>query len=54
MLYPGPINLIETIEDSIELVSPRASEKKLELICNIDESVPECMLGDSTRLKQIL
>ncbi len=53
-LEKRPINLIETVEDAIELVSPKASEKKLELICNIDESVPEGMLGDSTRLKQIL
>jgi len=53
-LEKRPFNLVETIEDAIELVSPNASEKKLELICNIDETVPEGMLGDSTRLQQIL
>ncbi len=53
-LEKRPINLIETIEDAIELVSTEASEKRLELICNIDDSVPEGVLGDSTRLKQIL
>lgn len=49
-----PINLTETIESSVELVSPKASEKKLELICHIDESIPEGIFGDSTRLNQIL
>ncbi|MGB1011539.1 MAG: response regulator [Thiolinea sp.] len=49
-----PINLTETIENAVELVSPKASEKKLELICSIDDSVPEGILGDSTRLNQIL
>ena len=37
-----------------ELLASRAHEKKLELICHVLDDVPETLLGDPGRLRQIL
>ncbi len=42
------------IEESIEVLAPQAAEKHLELAYEMDESVPPMLLGDITRLRQIL
>ncbi|HSG04363.1 MAG TPA: ATP-binding protein [Marinobacterium sp.] len=47
-------DLFETVEHSIELVVARVTEKNIALICDIDPSVPRGVIGDPTRLKQIL
>ncbi|MDQ8202455.1 ATP-binding protein [Pelagicoccus sp. SDUM812003] len=50
----APFNLCDCVEDTMELFAARASEKNLELICIIDPNTPEEVIGDSTRLRQIL
>lgn len=50
----SPFELQNSIEESLELLAPRASEKGLELAYFIDDSVPKKILGDVTRLRQIL
>ncbi len=47
-------NLRETIEDTTQELAVRAHEKKLELVCHIEEDVPEFLIGDAFRLQQIL
>lgn len=47
-------NLRVCIEDSLELLAPKASEKGLELAYLIDPQTPEWIWSDSTRLRQIL
>ncbi|MFZ3149214.1 MAG: response regulator [Methanothrix sp.] len=42
------------IQTSMDLVSTKAAEKKLELAYLIDDNVPHMMFGDATRLRQIL
>ena len=42
------------IEDAIELLSAKANEKKIDLLYRIDEDVPSSIIGDITRLRQIL
>lgn len=42
------------VEDSVELVSAKAQQKSLELVCLIDASVPQKLRGDPNRLRQIL
>jgi signal transduction histidine kinase/DNA-binding response OmpR family regulator/HPt (histidine-containing phosphotransfer) domain-containing protein len=42
------------IEDALDLVSPRAAEKGLELVYMIDAKTPDAFIGDVTRLRQIL
>lgn len=49
-----PYRLRSCIEEALDLVSARASEKGLELAYYIEDSVPERVMGDVTRLRQIL
>ncbi|MCU4652132.1 response regulator [Roseibacterium sp. SDUM158016] len=49
-----PIDLAETVETAVELVMPRAEEKGIELACRISPDLPHGVIGDPTRLKQVL
>ena len=49
-----PFNLNSQLEDILDLFASKASEKSLELILDIDEQVNGNLLGDPTRLRQIL
>jgi PAS domain S-box-containing protein len=49
-----PFDLKKCVEDSLKLIHPIASEKSLDLTYTIDESTPQAIIGDSTRLQQIL
>ena len=42
------------LESALDLLAPRAAEKGLDLAYLIDESVPQTLIGDATRLRQIL
>jgi PAS domain S-box-containing protein len=44
----------ECVEEACELLANKASEKKLELVYFIEPDVPDAVLGDVTRLRQIL
>lgn len=47
-------DLFECLEGALELVAPLAAGKGLELAYAMDHDVPEGILGDATRLRQIL
>ncbi|MBP7777826.1 MAG: response regulator [Acidobacteria bacterium] len=47
-------NVRETVEDAVKLLAPKAHEKHLELACRIGATVPETLVGDSGRLRQVL
>jgi signal transduction histidine kinase/DNA-binding response OmpR family regulator len=49
-----PFDLRQCIEETAELVLPRAGEKELELIYSIDPSVPWGVVGDLARVRQVL
>lgn len=49
-----PVNPRSCIEDTLKILAPVAQEKKLELITLLDPELPEHLLGDPLRLKQIL
>jgi signal transduction histidine kinase/DNA-binding response OmpR family regulator/HPt (histidine-containing phosphotransfer) domain-containing protein len=49
-----PFKLRTCIEESLDLLSAKASEKGLELAYIIDPNTPEVMIGDVTRLRQVL
>ncbi len=53
-LDPMPFNLRDHIEETVRVLALRAHEKDLELICNVRPDVPEYVVGDVTRLRQIL
>ena len=47
-------NIVATIEGVADLLSQRASEKGVELICNVGPDVPTWLRGDPNRLRQVL
>jgi PAS domain S-box-containing protein len=47
-------DLRQTVSETLKTLGPRASEKGLELICDIAGDVPQHVLGDPTRLRQVL
>ena len=47
-------NLRDTLEDVLKTFGVRAAQKGLELACEVREDVPEVMVGDPTRLRQVL
>jgi PAS domain S-box-containing protein len=49
-----PFDLQECVEDSIEQLASKASEKNIELLYNFDHGTPSVISGDVTRLRQIL
>jgi len=49
-----PLNLREAVELSLDRVAPMAAERALDLSCNIAPGTPEIVLGDATRLRQIM
>ncbi|HEX7445155.1 MAG TPA: response regulator, partial [Methanothrix sp.] len=54
VLEEQPFDLRGNIEEALDLVSATAAEKHLNLAYSIDKDVPECIIGDPTRLRQIL
>jgi PAS domain S-box-containing protein len=53
-LDPAPFNLAEAVEDVATLVSSRVAEKDLEMSVRIDPKLPETLVGDAGRLRQII
>ena len=53
-LEKHPFNLRTCIEEALDLLVPRASEKKIDLVYEIDDNVPAIIDADVTRLRQIL
>ena len=46
--------LRECVESALDIVAPRAAEKKLDLMYQIEEGVPGYIESDPTRLRQVL
>lgn len=44
----------ECVEDAFDIFVQTAAKKNLELLCDIEPDVPECLRGDPTRLRQIV
>ena len=49
-----PFELREALDTTLDLLVGKASTKGVELICQIEEAVPPLIVGDRTRLRQIL
>ncbi|MGE8186817.1 response regulator [Pseudomonas sp. NPDC086278] len=47
-------DLIELVEEVVDLMAVRAAQKSLRLICQIATDVPQQVLGDPWRIRQIL
>ncbi|MBW4488716.1 MAG: CHASE2 domain-containing protein [Trichocoleus desertorum ATA4-8-CV12] len=53
-LEEQPFELRTCVEECLDLLASRASEKNLELTYWIDPAVPQQLIGDITRIRQIL
>ena len=53
-LEQQPFDLRECIESALELIGPRAAQKRLDLTYVFEGEVPQAVVGDVTRLRQIL
>nr|WP_228052226.1 response regulator [Nodosilinea sp. LEGE 07298] len=49
-----PFSLRACLEEVLDLLAPQATEKTIELACLIEADVPERIIGDVTRVRQIL
>ena len=49
-----PVSVRRCVEEVLDLLWSKANEKKIELLHWIDTDVPEWVLSDSTRLRQVL
>ena len=47
-------DLHKCIEDVVDLFAKRATIQQIDLLCEIDHNLPEVMVGDAFRLRQIL
>ena len=53
-LHPIEFGLRESLSDTLSLLALRAHQKGLELGCNILPDVPEALIGDPERLRQVI
>ncbi|WP_417414982.1 response regulator [Hoeflea sp.] len=53
-LSPKPFNLVDTTEDVATLMSSRVVEKDIELVVRIAPGLPDKLIGDPGRIRQIL
>ncbi len=49
-----PINLRDCLETAVSIIGHSAAAKGLDLMIEIEPDAPESMLGDSTRLRQVI
>jgi CheY-like chemotaxis protein len=49
-----PFDLRDCVEGALDIIAPRAAEKDVELGCLIEAGVPAGIVGDATRLRQVL
>jgi two-component system sensor histidine kinase BarA len=49
-----PFSLRDSIEETLILIAPNAHNKNIELSLRISEQIPDALIGDAMRVKQIL
>ena len=54
VLEEHPVNLRNSVEESLDIVATRATTKSLDLVYMIDPSTPPVIISDPIRLRQIL
>jgi PAS domain S-box-containing protein len=53
-LEAEPFSLRRTIEGALDVIGPAAVAKRVELLYSVDDDIPDRLLGDAGRLRQIL
>jgi PAS domain S-box-containing protein len=54
VLDPVEFSLRAMLEEIVRILAPRAHAKNLELSCSVDPQVPDALVGDPGRLRQVL
>ena len=49
-----PFDLRESLESALDLLATQVATKGLELVCEVDDTAPAAIVGDATRLRQIV
>ncbi|HET7625916.1 MAG TPA: histidine kinase dimerization/phospho-acceptor domain-containing protein, partial [Verrucomicrobiae bacterium] len=49
-----PFELHTCIEEALDLLAPKAAEKNIDLAYSVEDCIPKILVGDVTRLRQIL
>lgn len=49
-----PYNAQDTIRQTVQLLTPNADKKGIQLLVDIDEAIPSHVMGDSGRMRQIV
>ncbi|MGH8517984.1 MAG: MHYT domain-containing protein, partial [Panacagrimonas sp.] len=49
-----PFNLAALVEETVELIAPRAQAKELEIASYVEDGLPAAVVGDAARLRQVL
>jgi PAS domain S-box-containing protein len=53
-LDTGVLDLAALLEETVELIAPRAQAKGLEIASYLEDGLPRHVIGDATRLRQVL
>ena len=53
-LEDAVFRLRQSLENTVKALSMRAQQKGLTLICEVDEGVPDAVVGDARRIRQVL
>jgi PAS domain S-box-containing protein len=53
-LEPAPFHLRDSLADAVRSLGLRAQQKGLELACHVSPTVPDLLLGDVGRLRQVI
>lgn len=53
-LSPAPFALREFLQDITGIIALRAKQKHLQFVCQTDENLPETIIADEQRLRQVL
>ncbi len=53
-LAPVPFNVRETIGMSMRMLASSVAQKPVEVLCDIDESVPRTLVADPLRIRQVV
>jgi two-component system, sensor histidine kinase len=54
MVEPGPVRLHEAVDDVCRLLSGSARDKGLDFALTLSPTLPDCVIGDADRIKQVL